>query len=146
MAEITRVLDLSNGTQGSRVLLRREEPYPGANYTFIGPTNCATRLSSPIAKIPTSPTGGPPPAPHAGGGSDQRRQGLRHGELPLPQLPGNQMGLFLVQLAQNLLFWAKRLCLPAGPTKRLRYQVVPVPGRMVLTGRRSILRLDSRWS
>ncbi|MDA8331412.1 MAG: transposase [Candidatus Dormibacteraeota bacterium] len=61
----------------------------------------------------------------------------------------NQVWLFLVQLAQNLLCWAKRLCF--GPAfllarpKRLRYQLLQVAGRLVHTGRRSILRPDDRW-
>ncbi|MDA8332825.1 MAG: transposase [Candidatus Dormibacteraeota bacterium] len=71
------------------------------------------------------------------------------GNFPCHRLQANQVWLFLVQLAQNLLCWAKRTCL--GPDfllarpKRLRYQLLQVAGRLVHTGRRSILRLDVRW-
>jgi hypothetical protein len=55
----------------------------------------------------------------------------------------------LVQMAQDLLAWARQLCLPgefleAAP-KRLRYQVLHVAGRLVRSGRRTTLRLDARW-
>jgi hypothetical protein len=55
----------------------------------------------------------------------------------------------LVQMAQDLLAWARRLCLPgefweAAP-KRLRYQLLHVAGRLVRRGRPSTLRLDARW-
>jgi len=52
-------------------------------------------------------------------------------------------------MAQDLLAWARQLCLPqefleAAP-KRLRYQVLDVAGRLVRSGRRGpTLRLAAR--
>jgi hypothetical protein len=37
VAEITGLLDLSSWPQGSRVLVRREEPHPGASYNLFDP-------------------------------------------------------------------------------------------------------------
>jgi hypothetical protein len=37
VAEITSLLDLSSWPQGSRVLVRWEEPHPGASYNLFDP-------------------------------------------------------------------------------------------------------------
>ena len=37
MVEITSLLDLSRWPVGSRVLVRREEPHPGANHNLFDP-------------------------------------------------------------------------------------------------------------
>ncbi len=68
---------------------------------------------------------------------------------PWRSFRANQVWRFLVQLAQTLLCWAKRLYrgpdfLPARP-KRLRYQVLQSAGRLARSGRRTILRLDANW-
>lgn len=93
--------------------------------------------------------GGPPPAPRSGGRPGQGGQGVRAPQLPLLPLSG-QPGLAAAgATGQDLLAWARRLCLPtefweAAP-KRLRYQVLHVAGRLARSGRRTTLRLDARW-
>ncbi len=52
-------------------------------------------------------------------------------------------------MAQDLLAWARWLCLPAefseaAPT-RPRYQLLHVAGRLVRSSRRTTRRLDARW-
>ncbi|MHB8393625.1 MAG: transposase [Candidatus Dormibacteria bacterium] len=68
---------------------------------------------------------------------------------PCHSFQANQVWLLLVQMDHNLLCWAKRLGLSpdfllARP-KRLRHLLLQVAGRLVHTGRRSILRLDASW-
>jgi hypothetical protein len=68
---------------------------------------------------------------------------------PCSSFQANRVWLLLVQMAQDLLAWARQLCLPgdfleAAP-KRLRYQLLHVAGRLVRSGRRTTLRLDARW-
>ncbi len=77
------------------------------------------------------------------------RQGCGLANFPCHSFRANQVWRFLVQLAKNLLCWAKPLCLDpvfllARP-KPVRYQLLQVAGRLVHTGRRSSLRLDARW-
>jgi hypothetical protein len=43
VAEINSLLNLSLWPSGSRVLVRRQEPRPGASYNLFDPTACATR-------------------------------------------------------------------------------------------------------
>ena len=68
---------------------------------------------------------------------------------PCSGFQATRVWLLLVQMAQDLLAWARQLCLPAefseAAPKRLRYQLLHVAGRLVRSGRRSTLRLDARW-
>ena len=110
----------------TRVLVRQEQPHPGANYNLFDPNGLRHQALITNSQDP-----------------DVAYLEARH------RVQANQVWLFLVQLAQNLLCWAKRSCL--GPDfllarpKRLRYQLLQVAGRLVHTGRRSILKLDARW-
>jgi hypothetical protein len=61
---------------------------------------------------------------------------------PCSSFQANRVWLLLVQMVQDLLAWARRLCLPGEflepAPKRLRYQLLH-------SGRRNTLRLDARW-
>jgi hypothetical protein len=61
------------------------------------------------------------------------------GNFPSFSFQANRVWLLLVQMAQDLLAWARRLCLPAefseAAPKRLRYQVLHVAGRLVRNAR-----------
>ncbi|MHB8395465.1 MAG: IS1380 family transposase [Candidatus Dormibacteria bacterium] len=150
VAEITGLLDLSKWPEGSRVLVRREQPHPGANYNLFDPNGLrhqALLTNSPDPDISYLE------ARHRlhARVEDQIKDAKDCGpaNFPCHSFQANQVWLFLVQLAQNLLGWAKRRCfdpdfLLARP-KRLRYQLLQVAGRLLHTGRRSILRLDTRW-
>jgi hypothetical protein len=52
-------------------------------------------------------------------------------------------------MAQDLLAWARQLCLPAvfleAARKRLRYQLLHVAGRLAHSSWRTTRRLDARW-
>ena len=59
------------------------------------------------------------------------------------------MWLWLVQLAQDLIAWAKQLCLAdemrAWELKRLGYRLLHQSGRIARHARRTILRLAKDW-
>jgi hypothetical protein len=150
VAEITSLLNLSLWPSGSRVLVRREEPHPGASYNLFDPnglrhqTLITNSQDSDIAYLEARHR------LHARV-EDRIKDAKECGpaNFPCSSFQANRVWLLLVLMAQDLLAWARRLCLPgefseAAP-KRLRYQVLHVAGRLVRSGRRTTLRLDARW-
>lgn len=71
--------------------------------------------------------------------------GLSH--FPTKSFGGNAAWLILNTIAHNLTRWTTRLALGLGHvmTKKIRHRIYRVPGRLVRTGRRTILRLPRRW-
>ena len=71
--------------------------------------------------------------------------GLNH--FPTKSFGGNAAWLILNTIAHNLTRWATRLGLqsPTVMTKKIRRRIYHVPGRLVRTGRRLLLRLPRRW-
>ena len=150
VAEITSLLNLSLWPSGSRVLVRREEPHPGASYHLFDPNGLRHQAlitnsqDSDIAYLEARHR------LHARV-EDRIKEAKECGlaNFPCSSFQANRVWLLLVQMAQDLLAWARRLCLPtefleAAP-KRLRYQLLHVAGRLVRSGRRTTLRLDARW-
>jgi hypothetical protein len=148
VAEITSLLNLSLWPSGSRVLVRREEPHPGASYTLFDPNGLRHQAlitnsqDSDIAYLEARHR------LHARV-EDRIKEAKECGlaNFPCSSFQANRVWLLLVQMAQDLLAWASRLCLPeefleAAP-KRLRYQVLHMAGRLVRSGRRTTLRLDA---
>lgn len=76
---------------------------------------------------------------------------LKHGmglsHFPTKSFGGNAAWLVLNTIAHNLTRWTARLGLGSGRvmTKSVRRRLYAVAGRLIRTGRRTILRLPSRW-
>jgi Transposase DDE domain group 1 len=68
--------------------------------------------------------------------------------LPFRNFAGNQVWLELVLTAQDLLVFYQRLCLEGEACnwqpKKLRYRLLHTVGRMIRTGRRQLLRLQTQ--
>jgi hypothetical protein len=150
VAEITRLLDLSSWPKGSRVLVRQEEPHPGASYNLFDPHGMRHQALITNSQDPDMAYLEARHRLHARV-EDRIKEAKECGlsNFPCSNFQANRVWLLLVQMAQDLLAWARRLCLPgesleAAP-KRLRYQLLHVAGRLVRSGRRSTLRLDARW-
>jgi hypothetical protein len=150
VAEITEHLDLSAWPGGTRAICRREEPHVGAQFNLFDPegwrhqvfiTNSA---DEDIVYLEARHRG------HAHV-EDRIKQakatGLSH--FPGHSFSSNAAWVFVVLMAQDLLTWSQRLCLEGdlakAEPKRLRYCALHVAGRLVRTGRRSLLRLDATW-
>ena len=150
VAEITSLLNLSLWPSGSRVLVRREEPHPGASYNLFDPHGLRHQALITNSQDPDIAYLEARHRLHARVEDrikEAKECGL--GNFPCASFQANRVWLLLVQMAQDLLAWARQLCLPgefleAAP-KRLRYQVLHVAGRLVRSGRRNTLRLDARW-
>ncbi len=136
--------------RGFRVLVRREEPHSGANYNLFDPHGLRHQALITNSADPDLAYLEARHRLHARV-EDQIKDAKDCGlaNFPCRSFQANQAWLFLVQLAQNLLCWAKRLCLGSdfllALPKRLRYQLLHVAGRLVHSGRRTLLRLDASW-
>ena len=154
VAEATGCVDLSGWPPGTRLILRKERPHPGAQLR----TTDADGLR--ITGFLTN-TG------HGGVGGQLADLELRHRRharvedriraakdtglrnLPFHDMAQNRIWLAISALAQDLLAWCARLALPAPATsyepKRLRLRVLAVAGRLVRTARRRVLHIDPAW-
>jgi len=149
-AEITALLDLSAWPAGTRVIARREDPHPGAQFTFTDLDGhrfqcfITDSTDGDIAFLE---------ARHRGHARVEDRirvakdTGLSN--FPFHDFCGNAAWLELVLIAQDLTAWTKLLCLEgelaAAEPKRLRFALWHTAGRLVRTGRRLILRLSADW-
>ena len=150
VAEITDLVDLSRWPDGTRAIVRREQPHPGAQLTFTDIDGhrfqvFVTDLDDPdIAYLE---------ALHRGRGRAEKRicdakdTGLAN--LPSASFAINTAWLALVLTAHDLMCWTKLLCfdgdLALAEPKRFRYRVLHSAGIIVTHGRRQNLRLAANW-
>jgi hypothetical protein len=154
IAEITGLLDLSKWPAGSRVLIRRERPHPGAQLRFTDADG--HRFTAFI----TDTKRGGSKAQHADLEVRHRAHarvedrircakatGLRN--LPCKGYPQNKVWLELALTAADLLSWTQKLCLHGDLARcepaALRYRLLHVAARLVRTGRRWQLKIDRDW-
>jgi hypothetical protein len=131
-------------------LVHREEPQPGASYNLFdshGPRHQALITNSQDPDIAHLEARHRLHARVEDRIKEAKECGVRN--FPCASFQANRVWLLLVQMAQDLLAWARRLCFPgefleAAP-ERLRYQLLHMVGRLVRSGWRSTLRLDARW-
>lgn len=150
VAEVTPYVDLSGWPPGSRLIVRRELPHPGAQLTFTDVHGyryqlCLTNL--PDADLPYLE------ALYRGRGRCEqtiralKATGLAH--LPSADFAINQAWLTAVLLAGDLLAWFRGLCLTGHwrqmSPERLRYALLHVAGRVVRSARRTTIRLAGGW-
>jgi hypothetical protein len=151
VAELTGLVDLEGWPTGTRMLVRREDPHPGAQLTFCDVDGhryqvILTDLTTPdIAYIE---------ALYRGRGRAERRicdakdTGLAN--LPSASFAINAAWIQCVLVAQDLFAWAQALELFDGELaraepKRLRYCLLHVPGTIVRRSRQRWLRLPQDW-
>jgi hypothetical protein len=150
VAEITDALDLTGWPSGSRAIVRREIPHPGAQLSFTdhdGHRFQAILTDQPDADIAYLE------ARHRGHArvEDRIRTGKDTGmeKLPFRDFAMNAVWLELSLIAQDLLAWSKALCLDgelaACEPKRLRYRLLHVAGRLAFHARQAVLHLDRDW-
>ena len=150
VAEITAGLDLAGWSAGSRVLVRREIPHPGAQLSFTdhdGHRFQAILTDQPDTDIAYLE------ARHRGHArvEDRIKAGKDTGmaKLPFRDYAMNEVWLELSLIAQDLIAWTKNLCLDAqlaaSEPKRLRYRLLHLAGRLALHARQAILHLDRDW-
>jgi len=150
VAELTEQFDLSGWPEGTRLIVRKEIPHPGAQLRFsdleghryqcfltdetgedIAGLEARHRLHARVED------------------RIQESQELGLGRLPFQALEPNQTWFELVLLAQDLLAWLRLLVLEGelarAKPKRLRHRLLHVAGRLTRSGRRRTLHLPATW-
>jgi Transposase DDE domain group 1 len=150
VAEVTDLVDLSSWPTGTRMLMRREEPHPGAQLTFTDVDGHRYQVfitnhdAEDICFLE---------AVYRGRGRcecairDSKDTGLAN--LPSASFAINNAWLVVVLMAGDLLAWMKGLCLEGdlarAEPRRLRYTLLHTAGLIVRSARRRTLRLADAW-
>lgn len=160
VTEITDYLDLSAWPEGSRVIVRKERPHPGAQLSLFDEIEglrhtafiCAERSaeersshSVPVLELRQRQ--------HARI-EDRIRQakaaGLRN--LPCKEVAENHAWLECVLAAADLVCWSKLICFKDEPDLAhceiacFRYRILHMAARITRAGRVVSLRLDETWA
>lgn len=150
VAELTEHVELWGWPPDSRLIVRRERPHPGAQFTVfddLGYRYTCLLTDQTDADIAALELG------HRGRArvEDSIRQGKDCGMRNLPHhaFEHNQTWLELSLIAQDLLCWMRLICLHGAlaraEPKRLRHRLLHVAARVVDHGRRTRLRLQADW-
>lgn len=153
VAEITDLVPaelLAGWPVGTRMLVRREQPHPGAQLRFTDEDGY--RFQVLVTDLPDSDL----PfleALYRGRGRmecrirDAKDTGLAN--LPSHSFAINTAWLALQMIATDLLAWLRHLCLDGELAKaeprRLRYTLLHTAGTLARSGRRTRLRLAANW-
>lgn len=150
VAELTDHLDGSAWPEGSRLIVRRERPHPGAQFTIFDEHGyrhtcfLTDQDGNEIAVLELRHRGRARVEDSIRAGKDT---GMRN--LPHYAFEHNQTWLEISLIAQDLLAWMKLVCLDGelanAEPKRLRQRLLHVAAKLVRHGRRTQLKLDRDW-
>jgi hypothetical protein len=150
VAEITDLIDVGRWPAGTRAIVRREEPHPGAQLTFTDVDGhrfqvfITDQTDTDIAYLE---------AVQRGRGRAEKLicnlkdTGLRN--LPSADFAINHAWLVTALIAHDLLAWTRRICLTGSlaraEPKALRYRLFHAAGVITHGGRRTRLRIAANW-
>lgn len=156
VTEVTDTVDLSAWPEGSRLILRKERPHPGAQLSFTDVEGM--RITAFLTDTPSGVISGQVAGlelrhrQHARV-EDRIRQakatGLRN--LPCRAWNENQAWLQVVLMATDLIAWTKLIAFADNPAlarceiAAFRYRVLHVAARITRAARRVHLRIDKTW-
>jgi hypothetical protein len=150
VAEITDSVDLSSWPEGSRLIVRRERPHPGAQLSFTdhdGYRFQAILTDQEDEDIAIIERHHRQRARVEDRIRDDKDTGLQ--KLPFKEFALNEVWLAIVMLAHDLIVWTQALLLDGdlakAEPKRLRYRLLHVAGRLAFSGRRAKLHLQDTW-
>jgi hypothetical protein len=150
VVEVTDLAGLSAWPVGTRLILRKERPHPGAQLRITDIDG------NRVTGLLTNTTGGQLAElelhhrRHARV-EDRIRCGKDTGlrNLPFHDFAQNQVWLEICALAADLIAWTQRLALTGqhriAEPKRLRLRLFSVAGRLVRSGRRHVLKIANDW-
>jgi hypothetical protein len=160
VAEVTKLIDLRRWPKGSRVIVRRERPHPGAQLSLFdtiqgfrhtafifAPPEGRPRERRSMARLELRHR------QHARV-EDRIRQGKAAGlkNLPCAEAEENDVWLECVLAAADLVCWSKLICfaddeeLARCEIAAFRYRILHMAARITRSGRVQRLRLDRSWS
>ena len=158
VAEITGLVDLSEWPAGSRLIVRRERPHPGAALsifdTLEGMRHTAFLTDTAPGVVPGQTAGLELRQRQHARIEDRIRQvkaaGLRN--LPCRAAPENHAWLEVILAAADLVAWSKVICFADNPAiarceiDTYRYRILHIAARVTRGGRQVNLRLDRNWA
>lgn len=151
ITELTDQLDLSTWPEGTRLIVRRERPHPGAQLSVFdcetGHRHTAFITDQEDADIAALELRHRRRARVEDAIRIGKETGMR--KMPFAAFAHNEAWLEVSLLAQTLLRWTALLCLEGelalAEPKRVRQRLLHVAGRIVRSGRRVALRLPRSW-
>lgn len=150
VAKITENIELSSWPSGSRLIVRREHPHPGAQLSFTdhdGHRFQAILTDHPGQSIAQIECRHRQHAHVEDRIRDDPDIGLA--KLPLKELALNEVWIEIVMLAHDLLVWTQALLLKGelatAQPKRLRHRLLHVAAQLAFHGRQAKLHLKSTW-
>jgi hypothetical protein len=150
VCEITDMVDLSCWPDGTRLIIRRERPHPGAQLSFTdhdGYRFQAILTDQPDENIAVLECRHRQHAHVEDRIRDDKDTGLA--KFPFKKFAHNEVWLEIVMLAHDLIVWTQALCLDGelakAEPKRLRYRLFHVAGRLAFSARRAKLHLQNTW-
>ncbi len=150
VVEITDRLELTGWPEGSRLIVRRERPHPGAQLSFTdhnGYRFQAILTDQSDQHIAMLERRHRQRARVEDRIRDDKDTGLA--KFPFKEFALNEVWLQIVMLAHDLIVWTQTLLLDGelakAEPKRLRYRLLHVAARVAFHGRRGRLRLQHDW-
>jgi hypothetical protein len=149
VAEITEHVDLSGWPAGSRLIVRRERPHPGAQLSFSD--HDGHRFLVTLTDLPGDPVKLECLHRARANTEDRIRAAKQTGlsNLPFHDFAHNAVWLEISLIAQDLIATTQRLALHgelAGcEPKTLRYRLLHTAGRLAHHARRAVLHLQANW-
>ena len=150
VTEVTDLVNLAAWPEGTRLILRKERPHPGAPLRFTDIDGLR------VTGLLTNTTGGQL--------ADLELRHRRHARvedriraakdtglrnLPFQDAAQNQVWLEICALAADLIAWTQRLALSGwaqmAEPKRLRLRIFGVAGRLIRIARRHLLKIPTTW-
>ena len=149
VAELTSALELSAWPPGTRVIVRRERPHPGAQLSFSD--HDGHRFLATITDLPGDPVELECLHRARANAEDRVRAAKQTGleNLPFREFDHNAVWLELSLIAQDLTAWTQALALEdelaVCEPKTLRYRLLHTAARLTFHARRATLRLPRSW-
>jgi hypothetical protein len=149
VAEITDRLELSTWPDGTRVIVRRERPHPGAQLSFTD--HDGHRFLATLTDLDGDPVELERLHRARASAEDRIRAAKQTGldNLPFRDFNHNAVWLELSLIAQDLTAWTQHLTLDGElarcEPKTLRYRLLHTAGRLAFHARRATLRLPRTW-
>ena len=156
VAEATDLVDLSTWPPGTRLILRKERPHPGAQLRFTdadGMRVTAFITDTEPGVIPGQIAGLELRHRQHARVEDRIREGKATGlrNLPFSSFAANAAWLEIVLAATDLVAWTKLIGFAADPDMArceiatFRYRVLHVAARITRSARQLRLRIDATW-
>ena len=149
-SELTDRVELGSWPAGSRVIVRRERPHPGAQLSFTdhdGYRFQAILTDQADADIAVLERRHRQRARVEDRIRDDKNTGLA--KLPFQAFALNEVWVEIVMLAHDLLVWTQALALDGelanAEPKRLRYRLLHIAARLAFSGRQAKLHLPTAW-